>query len=338
MADGSIQPPTAPINRDGDVYYFTDNITIHADGIIIQKDGITIDGAGFTLQGPGKEVTVNAKYLTGIKIEMVSNVEIRNITITDYGYGVTLSHATNNNITNCKFLACIWGIKVIDASFFNIVSYNEFMAEGGIAISDSSHNYVTNNVFKGSRTQIVIGGPRNTVAGNNITGSDTGISIANGYWDDYETTSYNEVYNNNIIGCRYGMYLQFYVANNTIFGNTIKSCTYCIYFYNNYPKNNKFYHNNFIFNTYQIRIPDSPICRNIWDNGCLGGNYWSDYAYSDSNHDGFGDVPYIINDYNKDNYPLMEQYVIPEFSSPIIPLSLMITTLLVVIIYKKKNH
>ncbi|RLE70072.1 MAG: hypothetical protein DRJ43_02775 [Thermoprotei archaeon] len=35
------------------------------------------------------------------------------------------------------------------------------------------------------------------------------------------------------------------------------------------------------------------------------GNYWSDYKGSDSDGDGIGDTPYII-DSDKDNHPLME--------------------------------
>ena len=35
-ADGSIDPPTAPIQRNGDVYTLTDNITSDADGVFIQ--------------------------------------------------------------------------------------------------------------------------------------------------------------------------------------------------------------------------------------------------------------------------------------------------------------
>jgi nitrous oxidase accessory protein NosD len=43
---------------------------------------------------------------------------------------------------------------------------------------------------------------------------------------------------------------------------------------------------------------------NAWDNG-LEGNYWSNYNGGDSNGDGIGDTPYIIDQDNQDNYPLI---------------------------------
>ena len=48
---------------------------------------------------------------------------------------------------------------------------------------------------------------------------------------------------------------------------------------------------------------------NTWDNGYpAGGNYWSNYAGVDSNHDGIGDSPYIIDANNQDRYPLMNPW------------------------------
>ena len=79
--------------------------------------------------------------------------------------------------------------------------------------------------------------------------------------------------------------------------------------------NNLIYNNSYVNNTRQILIfkgfmvPDSI---NIWDNG-VEGNYWSNYEerYPNATEiDGSGiwDTPYIIDENNQDNYPL-----VPEF-------------------------
>jgi len=47
--DGSICPPEAPIERDGNIYTLTDNITSSGSGIVVERDNIIIDGAGYII-------------------------------------------------------------------------------------------------------------------------------------------------------------------------------------------------------------------------------------------------------------------------------------------------
>jgi len=125
--------------------------------------------------------------------------------------------------------------------------------------------------------------------------------------------------------------------NNEIFENTISDCkSSALWFWNN-ASQNVFYLNNFVNNTENVEkyVTDfQEFPTNIWDNGTTG-NYWSDYNGTDTNSNGIGDTPYIIEENNQDNYPLMEQVdisAIPEFSSGILLVSglLAVSVLLII--------
>jgi len=94
--------------------------------------------------------------------------------------------------------------------------------------------------------------------------------------------------------------------NSTIFCSTISDNEYGIYFAE-YPasNNNTIFCNNFINNTVQVAANQSQ--NNDWDRGGEG-NYWSDHPGIDLDRDGIGDTQYVINDNNKDNYPLADPY------------------------------
>lgn len=104
------------------------------------------------------------------------------------------------------------------------------------------------------------------------------------------------------------------VTANTVCGNWIHGNVYGVLADSGYvTADNKFYHNWFDGNGTSARLEDGP---NIWDNGYPdGGNRWSDYAGEDMfsgpgqnlpGPDGIGDVPYVIDAYNRDNYPMLE--------------------------------
>jgi hypothetical protein len=83
MADGSVNPSSAPIRRDGDTYTLSDDMAFMGDtnGIVIERENITVDGAGFRLQGAGIWGTSSGIYLAGR-----SNVTIKNLEIEAFEY------------------------------------------------------------------------------------------------------------------------------------------------------------------------------------------------------------------------------------------------------------
>ena len=135
----------------------------------------------------------------------------------------------------------------------------------------------------------------------------------------------NVVKNNLIMNNEYGVTLSSAgeeSVDNVILENTIANNTYGLLFDLNdnwgYSDNNHVYHNNFINNSAQALSVLATGSPNIWDAGYpSGGNYWSDYASVDlfsgryqneTGSDGIGDSPYVIDENNTDQYPLMEPW------------------------------
>jgi len=89
-ADGSIDPPDAPIQRDGNVYTLTGNIASSADGIVVERDNIVIDGSGYTVRGAGSG--------GGIDISYRINVKIKNTIVTGFGAGIITDFSSSNTL------------------------------------------------------------------------------------------------------------------------------------------------------------------------------------------------------------------------------------------------
>jgi len=136
-ADGSVDPPTAPIQRNEDIYTFMGNIY---DEIVVERDNIVVDGVDFTLQGTRSE--------TGIDLTGRSNVTIKNIQIRIYEYGIWLGSSSNNSITGNNITNNPYGIWLSESSS-NSISGNNITAnkEYGIYLRDSTKNSIVGNMF-----------------------------------------------------------------------------------------------------------------------------------------------------------------------------------------------
>lgn len=354
-ADGSVEPSTAQIYRDGDVYAFTDNIY---DEIVVERSNIVIDGNGNTLQGDGN----------GYGFSLKSNVTVKNTIIKDFSIGVILNSSSSSTVSGNNITANNEHGIYLEGSSSNTVSGNNMKNNfKGIALCNSSENIISGNnitaeaVYNdyGIKLKYCSG---NTVSGNNIKNNDeavylanssnnivSGNNIKNNYYSTILANSSNNIIsennmtnndegvrlmfsssntvsgNNITVSNNNGVWL-FHSSNNTIFGNNIIDCRLdgiCLsgsssnIFSGNTIKcngengilmfvfcvDNRFYHNNLVNNTQQVCIQTSGYA-NFWDNG-VEGNYWSDYNGLDLIYDGIGDAPYIIDEYNIDNSPLM---------------------------------
>jgi parallel beta-helix repeat protein len=192
-ADGSIDPPTAPIQRNGDVYTLTGNITSDANGIVVERDNITLDGAGYTLQGPegiGYIGTTNGTYIVGR-----TNVTIRNLEIRNFWAGVSVDASSD-----CSLLS------------------NEMVNNGNsIRLARSSNNSIIGNRLTASASCAIHIWPSpsydNCILENNITDARHGIITF---------CPRNHISNNIIVNCVYGIDL-IYSSNSTVSNNTLSS-------------------------------------------------------------------------------------------------------------------
>jgi len=292
-ADGSVEGTTDISTVDNVTYTFTDNI--FNQSIVVERDNIVVDGAGYTLQGTGNG--------TGITLPGRSNMTIKNMNIRAFYFGIYLSGSSGNNVSGSNMTNNSYGIAL---SYFS-----------------SSNNSITrNNLGNNGKVGIYIFGSFNTLSGNNITNSSCGI--------EFYYSSNNMVNGNSITASHYwGVWLSDSL-NNSISGNSITNSQYGIYL--SYSSNNSVYHNNFIGNTYQVGGTIETSSSNVWDDGAGKGNYWSDYEerYPDAEEiDGSGiwNIPYVIDENNKDNYPIIPEF--PTWTS-ILPMLIVLTIALAI--------
>ncbi|MBT0160939.1 PKD domain-containing protein [Candidatus Bathyarchaeota archaeon A05DMB-2] len=136
-ADGSIDPPTAPISSvDNITYTFVDNIY---DNIMVEKSNIIIDGMAYTLQGVGSG--------SGFEIHSISNVTIKNTNIRGFYQGIHFSSTSHSAIYGNNLTSNSYDGIYMAGSSDNIVSGNNIIDNGrsGIWLAVSSNNHVHGN-------------------------------------------------------------------------------------------------------------------------------------------------------------------------------------------------
>jgi len=141
-ADGSIDPPTAPISTlDNITYTLTGNISSTTNGIIVERSNIIIDGAGYTLKG-------GWNGSSGIKLFYMFNITIKKINIQHFYYGILLHRSSNNIIKANNINNNDHGIYLYDYSLYNIISENNVTNNRiGIPFYYSSSNNVSRNTI-----------------------------------------------------------------------------------------------------------------------------------------------------------------------------------------------
>ena len=196
-ADGSIDPPSAPISTiDKGTYIFTGNTS---DSIVIERDNIVVDGRGHTVQGTGDV------FSRGIDLTGRTNVTINNMNIKAFGHGIDLSDSSSNNIIGN-----------------NITDNNG----DGIGLRSSSNNSVSGNNITDNDAGIYLNdySNNNSASGNKLSNNRNGISL---YSSSNNSISGNDITANN----EYGIHLNHYSNNNNLSGNNLANNNFGIDFY-----------------------------------------------------------------------------------------------------------
>ena len=231
------------------------------------------------------------------------------------------------------------GVQLYLCSDNNLVGNNITNNRLGIWLGDwSTHNNIVENIITNNEQDgiYVYSSTDNDISKNRIATCHTGMHLLAGSSDN--TISDNMIANNN-----YGFFLSSpfsssqFTNHNSIVGNTITANYWGIALQNS--SDNTIYHNFFTDNQNNVVLVIAAV--NVWDSGYpSGGNYWSDYTDVDqfsgqyqnqTGSDGIWDHPYVIDENNIDNYP-----VVPEFSSLLLLPLFMLSTMLSVVLMQRK--
>ena len=340
---------------------YGNNITANGlGGIHIDSSANRISGNNIANNSVGVEL-MSGEFSTGLN-------QIHRNNITDNWEGIYLHELTGNNsihennVSNnrCGFHLC--------ASSNNTISGNqiEHNTEDGIFFETSSLNVLRNNTIAGSNYNLKIWGETFSDCVNDVDGSNTVDGKRIYYWINKQdmtvpldagfvavinctsitvqnlsltknwhgvlllSTTNSTITRNNVTNNMFGIWV-IMSSNNNITSNNIAENGCGIHF--RVSSSNSIHHNNFFDNTQQVSTLYSV---NDWDDG-VEGNYWSNYEQrypnaTELDDSGIWDTPYVIDEINQDNYP-----IVTEFPSLLILPIFIMTTLLAVTVHKRKQ-
>ena len=173
-ADGSVDPPSAPVTRSGDIYTLDGNIYSDSEGIVVERNNIILEGAGYTIQGSGgggagiylvgrtnitiKNMIIKA-HLFGVYLKQCLNNTILTSVVANNTHGIFLLSSSNNIISNTNITDNYDGISLLSFSNNNTltgcrITGNNGDIGNGIYFYLSSNNLIYHNIFYGNTIHV----------------------------------------------------------------------------------------------------------------------------------------------------------------------------------------
>jgi parallel beta-helix repeat protein len=247
------------------------NSLLSADIGILSISSINIDIESNYIQNTRSAIKICGSYNSFVQGNDIKNAKKNGILVNSLSSDIIVESNTIGDITEV-------GIYIYSAN--NNFARNNIITNSGWGIAignDSSNNSVTKNkVSLADNMGIIIFeySDSNMISDNIIDLSNIGVDI-------YNNSKYNIVIGNLVVNNNIGLRLDSSAIGNNIFFNAFKD--------NNFP---------------QANIAND---ENYLNNGSHG-NFWDDYMGQDTNGDGIGDNPFLIDKENTiyDFFPLFE--------------------------------
>ncbi len=232
-ADGSLTPSSAPIQKTGNAYILTSDltgsITVNQDNALLNGNGHILIGQGYTPFGDlslnqVQNVTVEnfvipysgdtSPQVIGIQLTNTSNALVKNNTITGFEdvqawnggsfAAIDVEGGSSNIIVGNNLVCNLYGISLSNTSSNQVIANNvtgdvnfKFLYSTGIYVVNASSNLIYHNNFINSTTQAIVSDSANTWdAGNPIGGN-----YWSNYWNKYPDAA--EIGNSTILNFQY---------------------------------------------------------------------------------------------------------------------------------------
>jgi len=293
-------------------YYYNDGILIVGNNNIIQNNLIRVTGS---------DSTWAAIFINYSKNTLIQNNSIRNINggfppppnTLPTGFAIMVQNSDKTKILNNIIYNAYHGINVVYSVNSNI-SHNKISAKkfghctveiGSGAGTVTENTEIAYNYIDAPRYVAGISshsGQKNSkVHDNKIKVAGSGLSCYGNVFGDGCDCEGLIAYNNEVEGCENAIDLQ--KERNSVFYRNVLNCKNA-FFTQYYAENNSIYDN--IFNVSNIgstsafslnnkfNTAKDYLETNIIGGKCVGGNYWGLYHGVDTNGDGIGEKPFVI--------------------------------------------